>query len=505
MQVLGSYSLVSAVGTGSTGTVWRAVHTDLGRIVAVKVLSPGVSQELLRGEARVLASLDHPNVVRVYDFVEAGAGAPDDPAWLAEEWVEGERLDELVARVDRKLTAEQGLGVVRGALLGLAHAHERGVVHGDVAAGNVLIDTAGASKLIDFGLASPIASSSASGTPAFVSPEAAQGLPVTPASDVYSAAALLYYLLAGRPPFGSSGTDALLKRHISEPPPRLADHGNHIAGVLTRAMAKQPVERPQNASALLAELEDAAQERYGAGWLGRASVAGLAASPAIAVAAAEADTGSTTAAAAAAAPTAAAITVAESSDADRLSAARSWKVPTIGVAIAAIIAGVVVAITASGATSKAAPAAAGAPASAAPRGSKSLNPAAPASATPAVGPSPSTASQPITISGTLTTTLPCRNVEISTARGTFQILTAASLGGKLTMRTVLSGASGQAVVAAKSGIADSSENDKDPADWGPAKYPLGTAVHLTGNFERTFRAAFDGCPAGIEFVFSKVN
>ena len=105
--------------------------------------------ERLRAEAEVLSGLSHPNIVHVYDYVEE-----PHRAWLAEEWVDGTSLQAILDVHDR-LTPEQSLGVVRGALTGLAYAHERGVVHRDVSTGNILADQEGTSKLVDFGLAAP--------------------------------------------------------------------------------------------------------------------------------------------------------------------------------------------------------------------------------------------------------------------------------------------------------------------------------------------------------------
>ncbi|MDQ3466568.1 MAG: serine/threonine protein kinase, partial [Actinomycetota bacterium] len=134
--------------------VWQARQVELGRLVAIKELSPALLSapgflERFRAEAQMLAGLDDPHVVRLYDYVEE-----PHRAFLVQEWVEGAPLTAVLDRHGR-LTAEQSLGVIRGGLLGLAHAHQRGLVHRDVSTANILLDGAGVSKLVDFGLAAP--------------------------------------------------------------------------------------------------------------------------------------------------------------------------------------------------------------------------------------------------------------------------------------------------------------------------------------------------------------
>jgi len=278
-ETFGRYQVTGRAGEGSIGTVFRARHVELGREAAIKVLREQVrrnaaSVAAITAEAGVLATLDHPNIVALYDFVEEPGRT-----WLAEQWVDGAPLDSILD-VHRRLTPEQALGVMAGALAGLAHAHASGVVHRDVAASNVLADMAGTSMLVDFGLAAPIAGAPASGdggvvgTPAYLSPEAARGEPVGKAGDVYSAAALTYHLLAGLPVFTGRPWE-MVAAHRDRPAPRLTDHGPRMEELLARSLAKDPNARPQDAAAFLAELEEAAEERYGAGWRGRASIAGL--------------------------------------------------------------------------------------------------------------------------------------------------------------------------------------------------------------------------------------
>ncbi|MFP5218764.1 MAG: serine/threonine-protein kinase [Actinomycetes bacterium] len=267
------YTLLEQVAEGSTATVFRARDTGSDRIVAVKQLTPSLRSsdvmERFRAEAAVLRSLDDPHVVRLFELVEDA-----DVVWIVEQWVDGVPLDRLLA-VHGLLTPEQSTGVLRGALLGLAHAHGRDVVHGDVSTGNVLLDQHGTSMLVDFGLATPVGAAGVRGTPAYLSPEAATGNPLTPRSDVYSAGAVLYTLLTGRPPFRASDATAAVRAHVEEPPPLLEGHGDRFARLVERCLAKEPAARPPDAQAMLAELEDAAKRRFGAGWLARSSVAAL--------------------------------------------------------------------------------------------------------------------------------------------------------------------------------------------------------------------------------------
>ena len=270
----GTFEVVEQVGVGSTGTVFRARELGSGRLVALKQLSAGVRSapqvmDRLRAEAAVLASLDDPHVVALL-----GVGLEDDPPWIAVQWVQGASLDR-VLQVYGRLSGEQAVGVLRGAVQGLAHAHSRGVVHRDVAPGNVLLDTAGTSMLVDFGLAAPVGTGGVCGTPAFLSPEAAAGAAVGPAGDVYSAAAVLFLLLTGRPPFPAGTVGQVLTAHRERPAPPLDGERDGLADLVARCLSKEATGRPPDGAALLAELDEHATRRYGTGWLSRATITSL--------------------------------------------------------------------------------------------------------------------------------------------------------------------------------------------------------------------------------------
>lgn len=284
MTAFGSYDVIEEVAVGSTGTVYRARHREIARVAAIKELGPEVRAvpgllERFRSEAHTLAQLDSPHVVSIYDFVEE-----PERVWIAEEWVDGVTIETLL-RGPNRFTPEQALGVLRGALQGLAHAHDRDIVHRDIAPSNILADLAGTSMLVDFGLAAPVGQTGRCGTPAYMSPEAVAGSAVGKPGDVYSAAAVLYTLLGGRVPFPGRTAEDVFDAHLHQSPPELSGHGPAMASLLQDAMAKDPSARPPDAGAFLARFEDSARQRYGAGWPERSSIVGLVGAAATGVAA----------------------------------------------------------------------------------------------------------------------------------------------------------------------------------------------------------------------------
>ena len=215
---------------------------------------------LFRAEAAVLASLDDPNVVRLYEYVESPAGAA-----IVMELVDGVSLRDILAR-QGKTTAEAALVVLQGSLLGLAAAHRRGVVHRDYKPENVLIDGAGASKLTDFGIAARAGDSPvAAGTLAYAPPEQFAGSPASPATDVYAATATFYECLTGRPPFTGDTAEVLLRQHQAAPVP-LEPVPEPLRPLMAAGLAKDPGQRPADGAALVAELRAVAGAAYGPGW-----------------------------------------------------------------------------------------------------------------------------------------------------------------------------------------------------------------------------------------------
>jgi serine/threonine-protein kinase len=259
------YTEVKTLGSGGFGDVVLARHDASGSQVAIKylrrqLLADAGFAELFRAEAAVLASLDDPNVVRLYEYVESPAGAA-----IVMELVDGVSLRDILAR-QGKTTAEAALVVLQGSLLGLAAAHRRGVVHRDYKPENVLINGDGASKLTDFGIAARAGDSPVpAGTLVYAPPEQFGGSPATPASDVYAATATFYECLTGRPPFTGDTAERLLYQHLSQPVP-MEPVPEPLRPLVAAGLAKDPAGRPADGTALVAELRAVAGGAYGPDW-----------------------------------------------------------------------------------------------------------------------------------------------------------------------------------------------------------------------------------------------
>ena len=271
------YTEVKMLGSGGFGDVVLARHDASGGLVAIKYLRRQLLADagfaaLFRAEAAVLASLDDPNVVRLYEYAESPGGAA-----IVMELVDGVSLRDILAR-QGATTAEAALVVLQGSLLGLAAAHRRGVVHRDYKPENVLIDGAGASKLTDFGIAARAGDSPVpAGTLMYAPPEQFGGSPATPASDVYAATATFYECLTGRPPFTGDTAERLLYQHLSQPVP-LEPVPGPLRPLVAAGLAKDPAGRPADGTALVAELRAVAGAAYGPDWedRGRSALAAAA-------------------------------------------------------------------------------------------------------------------------------------------------------------------------------------------------------------------------------------
>ena len=260
-QQVGPYFIQGVLGAGGMGTVYRAQDVRLGRAVAIKIISAGPSfAARFEREARVLARLDHPNILPLWDVGQAG-----DLLYLVTPVVEGGSLRDLRLRLGGQVPVAQALTLVAQVADALEHAHQRGVVHRDVKPGNLLLHTDGRVMLADFGIARTAqdrpdisATDLAIGTPHYISPEQALGDQVDGRADIFGLGAVLYELLSGRPPYQAESTTRALVQMMDGPPPPLCEVNPWLApavgAVVMRAVASRPDARYQNAAGFAADL-----------------------------------------------------------------------------------------------------------------------------------------------------------------------------------------------------------------------------------------------------------
>lgn len=266
----GRYRLLSVLGSGGMADVWCAEDSQLGRRVALKILHSRFAQDRefvqrFRLEAEAAARLQHPNIVGVFD-----RGEFEGTNYIAMEYVEGSSLRELISR---GLDTGQAVELTRQILTAARYAHEHGIVHRDLKPLNVLVDADGRARVTDFGIARAGASDitqagSVLGTAQYLSPEQAQGMPVTPASDLYSIGVILYEMLTGRVPFEAESAVAVAMKQVSEqpmPPSAINPHvPRSLDAVVLRALAKQPENRFASADELRSALDAAERDPAGA-------------------------------------------------------------------------------------------------------------------------------------------------------------------------------------------------------------------------------------------------
>jgi serine/threonine-protein kinase len=292
---LPAYEVGGEIGRGAWGVVLEGRHRRLEREVAIKQLPPSFAadpevRERFAREARLLASLDHPHIVPVYDYVEE-----EGLCLLVMERLGGGTL--WSRSRGGTIRMDDACALILSVCAGLEHAHRAGVLHRDVKPENIMFAGSGVPKVTDFGIAKVLSgrqtmatrSGFVLGTPAYMAPEQAMGNDIGPHSDLYSAALMLYELLAGRLPFpDESGLLATLYRRVHEPPLDLREANAEVppavASVIMQALERQPADRFHGAEAFGVALAEAGGRAWGPGWLRRASFPVLAAGSIVAAA-----------------------------------------------------------------------------------------------------------------------------------------------------------------------------------------------------------------------------
>ncbi|SMD18146.1 serine/threonine-protein kinase [Kibdelosporangium aridum] len=275
VNALPQYTIGGQIGSGGMGEVFSGVHRTLNRQVAIKQLPPDMAGRVgafvqFDREARVLASLDHPHIVPVYDYVQN--------LLVMEKLDGGTVFDRFHAG---KIDQEQACAITLAMLSGLHAAHVAGVLHLDVKPKNLLFNTAGVVKVADFGIAQVISEGATLvthggqilGTPAYIAPEQAMGNALTPAADVYAAGTVLYELLSGDLPFDRDrGALALIRQHMFADPKQIERVPEPLATVVMRSIARELPARYKEAEAFATDLASAATSAYGQGWLERSGI-----------------------------------------------------------------------------------------------------------------------------------------------------------------------------------------------------------------------------------------
>ncbi|MFM9957725.1 MAG: serine/threonine-protein kinase [Phycisphaerales bacterium] len=264
---LPGYTMRGKLGEGATATVFKARQDSLGRDVAVKVLPKRFAAnpkyvEQLYAEARMAASLNHPNLVQTFDV-----GSHGEHHYMVMEIVDGETVHDRIIRKGM-LGEEETIDIALAVARALAHAHTKGLVHRDVKPKNIIITSTGIPKLTDLGLArftqdratAEAERGKSLGTPYYMSPEQVRGdVDIGPATDCYSLGASMYFMVTGKTAFVGTDSDDIMRKHVEEPltPPirHRADLTPGVSDMICRMMAKRPSDRYSGCEEIIVELE----------------------------------------------------------------------------------------------------------------------------------------------------------------------------------------------------------------------------------------------------------
>jgi serine/threonine protein kinase len=263
---LGHYDIVSELGRGGMGVVYKGFEASLNRYVAIKVLADSlahdasVKERFLR-EARSMASLNDPHIIQIY-FIGDDFGQ----TFFVMEFVDGESLGSVLKR-EGKLKPEQAAKVICQTAMGLSTAHDKGVIHRDIKPGNLMLTARGMVKIADFGIALTTQDFSKKltstgefvGTPGYLSPEVCLGKPVDQRSDIFSLGIVMFECLAGRMPFTDESPLGLMLEVVKAEIPDVctlnAEVDQELSGILRKMIAKDPAERYQSCQDLVADLQ----------------------------------------------------------------------------------------------------------------------------------------------------------------------------------------------------------------------------------------------------------
>ena len=278
-RLAGRYEVRSLIGRGGMAEVHLGFDTRLSRVVAIKMLRRDLAQDSIfqarfRREAQSAASLNHPNIVAVYDtgeeIIEDAVGRSIAVPYIVMEYVEGHTVKDLISD-GTAVPINEAVEIVSGVLSALDYSHANHLVHRDIKPGNIMLTSDGKIKVMDFGIARALTDSQATmtqtnavvGTAQYLSPEQARGETVDARSDLYSTGVVLFELLTGRPPFKGDSAVAVAYQHVEQIPPTpssiLSDIPDSLDRVVLKALAKNREDRYPSAAAMLADLQRVAR------------------------------------------------------------------------------------------------------------------------------------------------------------------------------------------------------------------------------------------------------
>lgn len=248
MQIPG-YRVIRKINQGGMSTVYLAIQISVGRVVALKVMSPTLNgdpafSERFQREANIVGQLSHPNIVAIYDI-----GRHDNLNYIAMDYLPGGSVHD---RMMKGVSAAETVRTIRDIAIALDHAHDKGYVHRDIKPENILFRADHSAVLTDFGVAKSVSGVSRAttvgqvvGTPHYMSPEQTRGKPMDGRSDLYSLGVVFYEMLTGSVPFQGDEAVAIAIKHISAPVPRLPKHYEAYQKILDKMLAKDPDQRFQ--------------------------------------------------------------------------------------------------------------------------------------------------------------------------------------------------------------------------------------------------------------------
>ncbi|MDZ7763378.1 MAG: protein kinase [Melioribacteraceae bacterium] len=274
---LENYKIVSILGRGGMGVVYKAYDTSLERNVAIKMLSSQLFSkerfvERFKREAKNQAKLSHPNIVTVYGFIEYHG-----LLGIVMEYIDGESLEKLIYRQGR-IHLYDAVYVMKQILAGIGYAHAKGFIHRDIKPSNIIFNAEGVAKIMDFGISKSLFEKSFTktgakiGTIYYMSPEQIRGDELTHHTDIYSLGCAFYEMLTGQPPFDHESEYNVMDAHLKTPPPKVSASipglPENIDKIITTALQKNQNERYQTCEDFIADLRDldkyiaALQEKY---------------------------------------------------------------------------------------------------------------------------------------------------------------------------------------------------------------------------------------------------